>query len=155
MAPPPGHWIDGRARGEQRLPDRVGEYVVEIEVQLRHGTDARPAGAIDRDDRLKADLEIAADPDHPRIDRAGSDEWIAEIVGHGRRELGLHDRDQMVDEIGQAEVDDVRLQVGHAELHRRSPYQILRNATGRDQIERGCRDLVADLSGYRDRPQES
>ena len=65
----------------------VREHVVEIKMQLPEDADAGAAGAIDRHLRLEADLEIAADPDHARIDGAGGDEAVAEIVGDRRRHL--------------------------------------------------------------------
>ena len=50
-------------------PIVLGEHVVEIKMQLAEDADSGAAGAVDRNLRLKADLEVAADPDHARIDR--------------------------------------------------------------------------------------
>ena len=47
---------------EDRLADGGREHVVEIEVELRHRADAGAAGAIDRNDRLEADLEVFVRP---------------------------------------------------------------------------------------------
>ena len=58
-------------------------------------------------------LEVIADPDDTRVTVPSSDTvtklcWPAE--------LRLDDRYQMIDEVGQFEIDDVRLQVRHAVL---------------------------------------
>ena len=73
-----------RTATEQRPADRVREHVVKIKVQLAEEADAGAAGMVDRKHRLRADLEIGADPYHPRIDRAGGDRTVAEIVGQRR-----------------------------------------------------------------------
>src|ERR1700693_1013671 len=87
--------LAGRGRGaaKQRLSDGRREYVVEIKVQLSEHADAVAARGVDRDRRFQADLEIAADPDHARIDGAGGDKTVAEIVGNRRRHLEFDDRD--------------------------------------------------------------
>src|SRR5215472_5803251 len=69
-----------RYAADQRLPVALGEDVVEIEMELPEKTDAGAAVAIDWNHRLKADLEIAPDPDHARIDRAGRDKAVAKVV---------------------------------------------------------------------------
>src|SRR5262249_10537784 len=74
-------------------------------------------------------------------------------------ELRLDDRYQMIDEIGQFEIDDVRLQVRHAVLHRAAVDEKL-GIVGDVDFARGRvdgdgpgagRDRVADLSGDRER----
>src|SRR5215468_1674467 len=107
----------GRA-AEQRPADTPGENVVEVEMQLRHQTHTGAAGAVDGNDRLDTDLEVVADPDDAGVDRARRSDPGEGIVGDGPAELRLDDRYQMIDEIGQFEIDDVRLQVRHAVLHR-------------------------------------
>src|SRR6516165_8171953 len=91
----------GRIPAQQRSADRGREHVVWIEVQLAKEANAGPAGVVDREYRLGADLEICAHPDHARIDRSDGDGAVAEIVGDGRRELHLNNRKQVIDEIGQ------------------------------------------------------
>src|SRR6516225_9055663 len=86
---------------DQRLPVGLGEDVVEIEMELPEEADARAAVAIDRDDRFEAYLEIAPNPDHTRIDRAGRDKAVAKIVRNGGCELGFDKRNQMIDEVRQ------------------------------------------------------
>ena len=70
-------------------------------MQLAKEADAGPAGVVDWKYRLGADLEVCTHPDHAGVDRADSDRAVAEIVGDGRRELRLHNRNQVIDEIGQ------------------------------------------------------
>src|ERR1700679_316741 len=90
-----------RRAAEQRLSDRGREHVVEIKVQLPENADAGAAGAVHRHLRFETDLEVATDPDHARIDRAGGDEAVAEIIGDRRCELCFDDRNQMIDDIGE------------------------------------------------------
>src|SRR5580704_4426614 len=116
-----------RYGAEQRPADSPREHIVEVEVQLRDGADAGAARPIDRDDRLDPDLEIIADPDHAGIDRARDHEVDAGLVRNRRRELAFHDWNQVVDEVGQPEIDDARPEIGHAELQCAAPYQVLRN----------------------------
>ena len=70
-------------------------------MQLPEEADAAAAVAIDGNHRLKAHLEIAPDPDHARIDRAGGDKAVAEIVRDRGCKLCFDDRDQMIDEVWQ------------------------------------------------------
>src|ERR1700726_2640191 len=121
MVSSPRHVFCWRARSEQRLPDGAREYVVQIEMQLRYGAYAGATRSIDRDNGLHPDLEIGPDPDHSRIYRSGDDEVVAEIVCNWRRELRFHDRDEMIDEIGESEIDDARFQIREAELQRGAP----------------------------------
>ena len=53
-------------------------------MQLPKEADAGPAGVVDWEYRLGADLEVCAHPDHARIDRSDGDRAVAEIVGDGR-----------------------------------------------------------------------
>src|SRR5262249_49260135 len=136
-----------RAAAEQRPADRGREYVVKIKVQLAEEADAGAAGMVHRKHVLNTDLEIAADPYHTRIDRAGGDRAIAEIVGHRRRKLHLDERDEVINEIGQLVIANFRFQVRHAVLDRRAIDQDLRNKTAGIDIERAGRKLVANLPG--------
>ena len=52
-------------------------------MELPEEADAGAAVAIDRDDRFEAYLEIAPNPDHTRIDRAGRDKAVAKIIRNG------------------------------------------------------------------------
>src|SRR5215831_11349912 len=136
-----------RAAAEQRPADRCREHIIEIKMQLAEETDAGAAGVIHWDHRLSTHLEIGADPDHTRIDRAGGDRAIAEIVGHRRRKLHLDERDEVINEIGQLVIANFRFQVRHAVLDRRAIDQDLRNETAGIDIERAGRKLVANLPG--------
>src|ERR1700730_5099266 len=93
----------------ERLADRRWEYVIEIEMQLRNYPDPAPAVTIDRDDRFDADLKIIADPDHAGVDGASGPKGHAEIVGHRRLKLRFDDRDEVIDEVRQLEIDNVRM----------------------------------------------
>ena len=96
-------WVFGQRRlgAEQGLPDRSGEHVVEIKMQLAEHADAVAAGAVDRHLRLKSDLEVAADIDHAGIDRCRSSPSYCRNYWRPASHLRLGDQDQMVDEIGQ------------------------------------------------------
>src|SRR5262249_8051787 len=98
-----------RRRAEQRSTQRGREHIVGIKVHLSHHADVAATLAIDRYDRLDTNLKIVSDPDHAGLDRAGSHEAVAEIVADGCRELYLDDRDEVVNEVGQAEIDDAAL----------------------------------------------
>ena len=89
------------SRADQRLPVALGEDVVEIEMELPEEADAGAAVAIDWNHCLEAHLEIAPDPDHARIDRAGRDKAVAEIVRDRSCKLCFDDRDQMIDQVRQ------------------------------------------------------
>src|SRR5229473_7904255 len=95
-------WSDGAA--EDRLADRGGEQVVEIDVQLRQHADIASAVAVDRNDRFEPDLEVIADPDHARIDGAGRPQSGAGEIRRRRLERSLDDRNEAIDEIRQAEI---------------------------------------------------
>src|SRR5271170_5743148 len=66
---------------DERLPQRLWKHVVEVKMKLADEADTRPAGAVDRDHRLKPDLEIAPHIDRSRIDGASGGGRVAEIVG--------------------------------------------------------------------------
>src|SRR5205807_408054 len=107
-----------RAAAEQRPADGGWEHVVKIKMQLAEDTDAGSAGAIDRNHRLKTDLEIVPHPDHAWIDRSGRESAVAVIVGDRRCQLCLDDRNQVIDKLRQLVVADFRFQIGRAELNR-------------------------------------
>jgi hypothetical protein len=69
-------------------------------MQLAEHPYSGAAVAVERNDRLDADLEIASYPDHTGIDRPGRP-TVADIVGDRRRELRLDDRNEMIDEVGE------------------------------------------------------
>ena len=70
-------------------------------MELPKEADAGAAVVIDRNYGLKADLEIASDPDHARVDRAGRDKAIAKIVRDRSCKLCFDKRDQMIDQVRQ------------------------------------------------------
>src|SRR5579872_359678 len=142
-----GQLTGTRRSAEQWLSDAPREHVVEIEMQLSNDPNAGAALAVDRDHRLQPDLEITSDPDDAGVDGASGRIGVAEIVGDGRGQAGFHDRDQVIDEIGQSEIDNLGFQVGHAVLQRGAVDQLLRNEDVLGEVERAGRNLVADLSG--------
>src|SRR5260221_14679328 len=60
-----------RSVTEDRLTVKIGKDRGRIQVDLYARTDVAAGMGIDRDDRLRRDLEIAVDPDDAGIDRAG------------------------------------------------------------------------------------
>jgi len=56
---------------EDRLTVKIGKDRGKVQVGLYARTDVAAGMGIDRDDRLRRDLEIAVDPDDAGIDRAG------------------------------------------------------------------------------------
>jgi hypothetical protein len=44
-----------RWAAENRLSNAPWKNIIDVQMQLRHGADIRPAGAIDRNDRLERD----------------------------------------------------------------------------------------------------
>src|SRR6516164_5022687 len=117
----------GRAAAEQRSANRCWEYIVEIKMQLAEKADAGPAGAVDREYRFGTDLEVGAHPYQARIGRSGGDRTIPEIVGDRRRELRLNYRKQVIDEIGQLVIVNLRFQIRHAVLDGSAVGQYLGN----------------------------
>jgi hypothetical protein len=142
-----------RAATEQRPTNRGREHVVQIKMQLAQETDAGAAGMVHRDDGLRSDLEVSAHPDHPWIDRADGDRAVAEIVGDWCCELGLDDRNEVIDEIGKLVIADLRFQVRHAVLNRSAIDQRLRNERAGIDVERAGRELITDLPGDREGAQ--
>ena len=82
---------------------------------------------VHREHRLSTDLEIGADPDHAGINRSDCDGAVAEIVGDGRRELRLNNRNQMIDEVRKLVIVNLRFQIGHAVLNGSAVGQYLWN----------------------------
>src|SRR5262245_57759617 len=152
-----------RVAGEDRPADRRREDVVEIEVQLADHADAAAAGAVDRYDRLDAELEVLAGPQDARIDGTGRAEPRVECIANRCLELGFYDGDQAVDEVWQPQVDDVRLEIRHAVLHGAAVDEKLRTAfdverllagiridLAGDELGRTARYRIADLAGQRE-----
>src|SRR5947209_18976966 len=106
---------------KDRLADPARIDVVEIEVQLPDHPDIGAALAVDGYQCLEPNLKGSAYPDDTGIDGACSHGSRTERIRHRRLQICLHQRDQVIDEIGQAEVDDGRLQVRHAVLDRSTP----------------------------------
>src|SRR5262245_49209231 len=96
-------------------------------MELTKKADAGAAGAVDRDYGLRPDLEIIPHPNHARIDGTGSECAIAEIVGDGSGELCLDDRNQVIDEIRQLVIANLRFQIRHTVLNRSAIDQHLWN----------------------------
>jgi len=96
-------------------------------MQLAKEADAGPTGTVDREHRLGPDLEVGANPYHARIDRPGGDRAVAEIVGNGSLELRLNYRKQVIDEIGQLVIVNLRFQIRHAVLDGSAVGQYLGN----------------------------
>jgi hypothetical protein len=124
-----------RTTAEQRPADRGWEYIVEIKMQLAKEADAGAAGAVDREHRFSPDLEVSAHPDHARIDRSDGDRAVAKIVGHRRRELRLNNQKQVIDEIRQLVIVNLRFEVRHAVLDRSAIDQDLRDESAGIDIE--------------------
>ena len=85
-------------------------------MNLPEHADTRPAGAVDRNDRLKPDLEITPNIDRTWINGAGGRGGIAEIVRDWGKQLRFNDRDQMIDEVGELKVFHLGFEIGHAVL---------------------------------------
>jgi hypothetical protein len=147
-----------------RLADSIRIEVVEIEMQLRDNADIAAAFPVDRDQRLDAELKHITDPDHTGIDGAGGVGAGCKRVRHWRLQVRFHQRNEMVDEIRQAEIDYGRLQIGHAVLVRTAPVEHPRIEVGiyhliagvRIDTERRDRALaggrITDLAGDCDGP---
>src|SRR5262245_49292443 len=107
------------ARPEERSPDRARKYVVEIEVQLRDHTHVLAGARIDRDDRGKTGLAIFSGPDQARQHFPGNAIAVRPVGGH--LEIELDDRNEPVEWRPEADVANVRLQIGNAVLDREIP----------------------------------
>ncbi len=133
-------------------------------MQLRDHPDIGAALPVDRDQRLDGDLKGASNPDDAGIDGARRHRSRGECVRHRRLHRCLNQRDQMIDELRQAEVDHRGLQIGHAVLNRSPPVQHARMELGVDGLIAGIRidaegrcevsgrNRIADLARDRDRP---
>src|SRR5271155_1229703 len=100
-----GHFAGSGGAAKERLPDGRWEHVVEIKMQLAENANPRSTGAVDRYHRLEPDLVGASDVDETGIDGASGGVGIAEIVGDRCAEAQLDDRNHVIDEIGQSEID--------------------------------------------------
>src|SRR5665647_2855138 len=149
---------------EDRLADATWVDVIEIEVQLCDHTDIGAALPVDRYQRLDAKLKAISDPYHTGIDGARRRRPRRERIRHRRLQIGFDQRDQMIDEIRQAEIHHRRFQIRHAVLDGSTPVQNARMifgidrriaAVGIDAEGAGrvpARDRVTELAGERDRP---
>src|ERR1700686_2765099 len=95
-------WLDIVAK--DRPADAVRIDVIEVEVQLRDRPDIGAALPVDRDQSLDGDLKCISDPDHPRIDSAGGHASRSKGIRHRRLQRRFNQRDQVIDEIRQAEI---------------------------------------------------
>ena len=109
--------------------------------------DAGPALSIDRDNSFKAHLKVRAGPDQARVDCADRDGAVAEIIGDRRRELRFDYGNQMINEVGELVIVNLRFQIRHAVLNRRAVDQELRNRGVLHDIKGSGRYLITDLSG--------
>ena len=75
-------------KAENFWPDVINEYF-----QLNNHADLMAGHAIDGNLRLRAELEVSTFVKHARIDRAGGDRAVAEVVGNRSRKLRFDDRD--------------------------------------------------------------
>src|SRR5262249_13090601 len=105
----PQHAVE-RSPGEHIRPD-----VVEVEVDLAGKADAALAPlvrgiegvTVDRDHRLESELDVPAEPDHPRVDAAGRPAPPLDGGLDGK----LDDRDHPVERRWQADVLHERLEI--------------------------------------------
>src|SRR6185437_10417550 len=95
-------------------------------MQLPDHADTRAALAVDRNDRFDTDLKRISDPDHAWIDGAGRDRAGVDRVCNRRLQRGLDDWNQVIDEVGQAEILHGGIEIRHAVLQRATPYQDVR-----------------------------
>src|SRR5262249_34559306 len=161
----PREWACGlNGAAKQRLADAAWIDVVEIVMQLRDHSDVAAAFPVDWDNRLDPELEIFPDPEHTGVDRTRRKCPGGEGIGHRGLETGFNQRDQMIEEIGQAKINDGRFQIGHAVLDRSTPVEDARMKLGvEDRIsavgidahqwrEIPGRNCVTELAPDRDRP---
>src|ERR1700710_3254449 len=100
---------------EQGRTQRMREDVVYVEVKLHQDADIVTRGMIDGNGRLDAELGVLAGPDQAGVDRSRR----AAAAGIGRRlQAELHHRRQMADEIAEALVADIVLQIEQAVFQR-------------------------------------
>ena len=112
-----------------------------------------PGQAVDRDDRLGADLIILPGPDQAGLDRAGGLAALAAV--HRRRHGHLDHRDQTVEGRGQSHVLHVMLQIFKAVFDGDAVIEIVgvQHRTVRAVARRLEREVVAEIAGDRKRPQ--
>src|SRR3954447_13191491 len=149
---------------EDRLADPTRIDGVEIEVQLRDDADIGPALAVDWNKGFKAELEFVPDPDETRIDGAGRQCSRGEGIRRRGLKGCLDQRNEAIDEIRQAEINDRTPEIGHAVLNSSAPVQHagMKFGVGRQIAAIGidakggggmpAGDRVAKLAGDGDRP---
>src|SRR3954453_11274612 len=108
---------------EDRLSDPTRVDGIEIEVQLRDHPDIGPALPVDWNQGFNAELEFVSDPDETRIDGAGRQCSRGEGIRHWRLEGCFDQRNEAIDEIRQAEINDRTPEIGHAVLNSSAPVQ--------------------------------
>ena len=126
-------------------------------MQLADNADVVPARSIDRNDRLGAELKLVGHVDNAGIDRSSGALLAIEIADLAFK-AQLHDRNQTIDKLRQAEIAHARFEIGHAVLQRAAPRENLRIVYRLKQpallVERGRRGLswnrIADLCGDRE-----
>src|ERR1700689_1870837 len=138
---------------EYRPPEGGGENIVEEEMKLPQPAIAVPGQAVDRDDRLGADLIILPGPDQAGLDGAGGLAALAAI--HRRRHGHLDHRDQTVEGRGQPHVLHVMLQIFEAVFDGDAVIEIvgMQHRAVRTVARRLEREVVAKIAGDRKRPQ--
>src|SRR6478609_1535944 len=101
-------------------------------MELRHPSDTLAAGSIDRNDRLSTDLELIRNVNDAGVDRArGRICFVPHVCGcdeisYRRLKICLDQRNHPVEHVWEAKIDDVRLQIWHAELDRSAILQEMR-----------------------------
>ena len=93
-------------------------------MHLPDDTDVLARLTVHGDLQLESELEVAAEPDDPRIDRARRLSGLQALCGRLHREL--HDGDHAVEGGRQPDVSHVGLQVLQAVLDREAPVEDLR-----------------------------
>ena len=121
-------------------------------MQLSDHTHTAAALIVDGNESFDTDLEIISNPDHARTDESGRHEVIAKIVGDRGHQADFDDCDEVIDEVRQPEVDDVRVQVGQAVLQRAAVGHGLGDERASHKIERAGGNVVASLEGDGERP---
>src|SRR6188472_1208803 len=93
-------------------------------MQLCDHTDVISGVFVDRNDRLHTNLKIFSRPDHPRIDCAGG--WPGWSAVQRSFHCELYQRNQSIYRCRQMHVLDLRLQINHAVLQRKTPLEDVR-----------------------------
>src|SRR5215831_21427292 len=144
-------WLRGAERPMERRPrEDAGRDVIQIEVDLGQHAHILSGPLVDRDHRLDAKLDVAAEPDDPRVD--GTRRMPGERPIHGRLQGQLDERDHPIEGSRQADVPHERLQVLQTVLHRETPLEdggieLVMHLDVAVIVERG--DLVVRPAGYR------